>query len=389
MNNNIPYPPLALLKKSTNPGLEFESRRRQLVSYGAESAADITEAEYVDFMSSCEFMNPKYTGKHKDINRLFWLNMSTLVESLGMQNVSEFVKNETDPCTEWKDAYLAPVLLERWSKNKQVFKPDPDFADALFHTKDLQISRWQVAHLPVKEFYIDLSDCKGCAPIVGMFVFVVLTDKELYINEYLLTKDLVYFSFYTGGVFNENGLLSIGDAIEKMTRRSYTVLNPAMQANLPDYDDPVVYKKEKDRTDISLFGVQMIAYLSLQKPDVVEDHITKATYRPQAAVKNKFSEIRRWEVGVRFGQTIRSTIKEAPKGSDCPDEDNGKEETEPEEIAKKARKSPVPHFRCAHWQHYWVGPGRKICEVRWIEPVFVGFGDGTHEVDAVIHKITK
>lgn len=52
---------------------------------------------------------------------------------------------------------------------------------------------------------------------------------------------------------------------------------------------------------------------------------------------------------------------------------------------RKPRKSPVPHFRRAHWQVYWVGKGRKEREVKWLEPIFVGFGDTAKDV--VIHMV--
>lgn len=48
------------------------------------------------------------------------------------------------------------------------------------------------------------------------------------------------------------------------------------------------------------------------------------------------------------------------------------------------RKSPIPHFRRAHWHKFWVGEGRNTLKVKWIEPVFVGQGPSSN---ATIHKI--
>jgi len=30
-----------------------------------------------------------------------------------------------------------------------------------------------------------------------------------------------------------------------------------------------------------------------------------------------------------------------------------------------------PHVRRAHFHHYWCGPNKERCEVRWVGPVFV------------------
>lgn len=43
-------------------------------------------------------------------------------------------------------------------------------------------------------------------------------------------------------------------------------------------------------------------------------------------------------------------------------------------------------FRSAHWQHYWTGKGRTICEVKWIEPTFVGL-NAKESKNITIHTI--
>ena len=48
------------------------------------------------------------------------------------------------------------------------------------------------------------------------------------------------------------------------------------------------------------------------------------------------------------------------------------------------RRSPIPHFRCAHWHGFWVGKGRTEYAVKWMEPVYVG---GENTKDVVIHRV--
>ena len=63
-------------------------------------------------------------------------------------------------------------------------------------------------------------------------------------------------------------------------------------------------------------------------------------------------------------------------------------ETQTAKAVSENRKPPIPHFRAAHWSHYWTGKGRTNCELRWIEPIFVcGDYDSSKNSDIIIHKI--
>ena len=59
--------------------------------------------------------------------------------------------------------------------------------------------------------------------------------------------------------------------------------------------------------------VQILNYLSSVQPDIEENPQTKKTYRkpaPHTEPKNKYSEIQKWDVGVRFGAAFRAWKKE-------------------------------------------------------------------------------
>lgn len=58
--------------------------------------------------------------------------------------------------------------------------------------------------------------------------------------------------------------------------------------------------------------VQILNYLSSVQPDIEENPQTKKTYRkpaPHTEPKNKYSEIQKWDVGVRFGAAFRAWKK--------------------------------------------------------------------------------
>lgn len=53
---------------------------------------------------------------------------------------------------------------------------------------------------------------------------------------------------------------------------------------------------------------QTVMYLASKKPDVSENEVTRKTYKPSKIIKNKFSEIQKWDVGVRYGSEIRTVL---------------------------------------------------------------------------------
>ena len=147
-----------------------------------------------------------------------------------------------------------------------------------------------------------------------------------------------------------------------------------------DFKEPVYSRKE-----LSLLALQLICYITSKEPDINENDVTKSTYkRPKkdSKPKNKFSEIQKWDVGYKYGKTIRTKIKEAEKQYYSSQRIGSNQNS-------KKRAPLTPHFRCAHWHHYWTGKGRTEYEVRWIEPTFVGFGDSIEKkaIHATIHKV--
>lgn len=112
--------------------------------------------------------------------------------------------------------------------------------------------------------------------------------------------------------------------------------------------------------------------------------MAKQLYAPLVFIEkcNKYggyNEVYKQEVGVRIGKKISTNIKEMKKA----------EKKEQAIAASHGHKSPIPHFRSAHWHGYWYGHGDdKKLEYKWIEPVFVcGSYSSDKDSDVVIHKV--
>lgn len=375
------YTPLQFISKSENAGHEFEARKQQFIEMGCQNLSDMTANDFIRFVLSSDFFSPDYKGKYKDINILLASNSQSLFEHLHM-NPQQFAGFGYDIKTEWKDIYLAPCLTERWSKNKQVYKPDPDFADALLTTEKLQLVKYQLEHLPCNDFYIDLESCIQFDPVIGIFVHVDTTATCAYVSLYLLTKELVFFSFYGGGEYDENGIIDI--RLEDMPLdKTYDIFMPLSK----NQNGPRRMEYKLSRSCSTIFALQMLCYISSSKPEILENPVTQKTYRKTDRVKNKFSEIRQWDVGVTYGKTIRRKVKEQEEkksaGQNTAAENGQKNELLIRMNEGKKRKSPCMHYRSAHWQHYWTGKGRTVCETRWIAGTFVG----DEAANVVIHKV--
>ncbi len=132
--------------------------------------------------------------------------------------------------------------------------------------------------------------------------------------------------------------------------------------------------------------INLVLYICSVNADMLErpTHPSRQTTRKgkiQTATKPHV-----WEVGVRVGAALRSIIaKETATNQKNSD------------IHASSHASPRPHYRRAHWHHYWTGPKSKPEErtltLKWLPPIPVGIpeidGESPDKTPAVIHHIDK
>lgn len=354
----IDYTPIKILKNYIN---SFNMIKDVLVKMHIPEAEYLTEDKLFYMLLNTE-ENP--------ITVSLFNIMFNGMYNLDKNFLNNIKNNKLSGEAEFKDVFMLPLILEKWSKSKQIFKPDPDFADALLHTDKLCISSNMIDHLPYNLFYVDLTACKMFNPMEGAFVHVEKLNDSVYFSVYLVDKNLTYFSFYLHCYFDENNCIIITPETLSSKDIGYDVWKPFC------FEPDLEVNCSVDRVSINLFILQLIAYLSIDEPQLTESDMTKNTYRKpnkSSQVKNKWSEVRIQDVGVKYGSDFRKTILKYKNESS----DN---------TNTSKRKSPIPHFRCAHWHKFWIGKGRKTLKVMWIEPVFVGNGEPSN---ATIHKIKK
>lgn len=324
-------------------------------------------------------IEPQYSQQER-VNVLKKHSRFSMVLSHLHENAPERVIKET-----MSDLNAMSVIL-LWAKNKQVYSLDKDFINELVNTETVTTSKDAWDFLPYNTFYIDLSANKEvCERIIGegMFIRVVKTsspvqgdDQSLYMVSICKVTDKLFFNdeyFFINTDFEQR--------VDEMNFKTHVPISRSpeqifyMNGASPE-------QTEFDGKSFDVLIPQILSYLSSVEPDIGENELTKKTYRkPQTdiAPKNKFSEIQRWDVGVRFGTAFRKwkTDKSSQKGKDG----------HHEEIVSGYHSKQRPHSRRAHWSHYWYGHGEnKVKRPKWVNAYFVNIKE-QGETPTVIHKV--
>ena len=342
----------------------------------------LSEEAFVNYVLHPDFLNVNAKNPlYVKLNTNLMQNLPMIMDNLGYTE-ERLRKQDIDASTyllsDIRDVLIMQVLLDRWARNKQVLKPNPVFAEYLIATDKLSISKDILEHLPFSNFYIDLEDCNKdnfYGNICGIYVDISKVDVDsVAISLQVLSKDMMIFSQYMGINSNEpvkidTSQFSTGDVVGKV---------PAMEQDNRYADNTTLNTQA-----IITIALQLIMYMNVKEPDINPAPEMSHTYRPSThKIKNKYSEIYKQEVGIKIGKKISQSLAEVEKVK--------KTSTPRENTADKTHKSPVPHFRCAHWHHYWTGKGRTNYEVRWIEPVFVcGSYDSSVAGNVTIHGVEE
>ena len=341
------------------------------------------EDDFPSFLFSTSFFNPLYKGKYEAINEYLMNNRE--INKIIMHGIP--FKDYKQRQTEWRDMFGECYVLSEWCKSKVVYKMDNEFFHEIKNTTNLKISSEMLSHLPVNLMYFDLSDVKNIGEFSGAWVDVHhVKDKQFMFAIYMVTNGSIcprnrhaIFSYYCTYLFNDKVTEIEIDPKDMVTSsiNDYFVRDYEITDGNGTIIRQPLDRKDDHRGDIIIAIIQTLQFLHAQTEDISESEITKSTYRPSTIIKNKFSEVRMWDVGVRYGKAIKFAKLQVEKQM--------KEESEKEESKEKKRRKPVrPHIRSAHWQRYHVGEGRKQIKVNWIPPIYVC---GGKEIPVTIHKV--
>ena len=336
---------------------------------------DATVEDLYDYAFSYEFFKPGYIGKFdkyndyimhdRDINKIFFpmFKMSQIEER----------------STEWKDVTTTNLVVNLWRNYKMVYKIDNEFFHEIKQTKDLITTYDMFEKLPFKCFYIDLSDVKNISDFNGAWVYVVKDNKRedfIGVNIYMISEYAdTFYTYYSW--YNFKAQPEVKWNIKDLPESEFVRRDIREEIEGITEDTTVLRQDYDPRDDIVVAIFQIMSFIAIDANDVSENPITKKTYKKhsKSEIKDTFSEVKMYDVGIRYGKAIKVAKQEYKK------------QIKRNYNITKERKPVRPHVRRAHWQRYHIGKGRTDIKTKWIAPVYV-CGNGK-EIPVTIREIKK
>lgn len=283
--------------------------------------------EFVRYIMSEKFLSNAYQGKFHEYNAL-------MIDAWKKMPVE--MKKENETVKDMRETNIAEAVTYRWRKYKRIYTFDRDLEKSLSDMEKCKMNCTLLSMLPLNCFYIEFDEYSNLGQYMeGILFDIVWTDNSYLLSMIRIGRDK---KFYTD--FEEITLNSIFDISRDYMTKGYS---PNIGLPLDTF------------LDYKIFIHNALLYLCASNADILENEITKQTYKKTNRIKDKFSELERFDVGKKYGTIIRHICNEE---SDKKTTSNG-------------HKSPRPHIRCAHWQTYHVGKDRKETRLVWKQPVFV------------------
>ena len=251
----------------------------------------------------------------------------------------------------------AIFALAPWRLSKEVYVIDEDLKDLLFEQDgELDVPDEILLQLPYPCFYVELPNTYyRVDKIHGFFVTleydVTNGDKEL--KPVFLTNngDIFSYSIHIGAKTIEESVDMLDKQALENTNGDKELKRLALKA-MQDSAETKTFLKQI---------LQVILYILAQNAEIAPNSEQSFITKRGKTVKDKYSEIRKWDVGVRIGAAIR--------------QQKAKEQSRQKEHKQSEHQSPRPHMRRGHWHHFWTGPKaqpeeRKLI-LKWLSPMAI------------------
>ena len=204
--------------------------------------------------------------------------------------------------------------LYKWRRSKEVYRVDETLRKELYDGEaDIVIPMDIIKCMPFESIYIqsDGWETDDGKPIDGVLVARGIPSVPEH-------NDILLLTWFWGVDYYYSLLLKKADD-------SFTVLREAGME---------VHQNET---------LAMLQYICSVNADISPAKSQQTIYRRDSTIKDKYHEIRKWDVGIRVGRALSKSRKDV--------------EPEGVRIVNLGNGTPKrPHIRRAHWCHYWVGP---------------------------------
>ncbi len=266
---------------------------------------------------------------------------------------------------EVESSYLFFYAALNWREHKQIFEFDEDICAELCDNNSLDedIPVEVLSNLPYNCFFVRLP-------------------KEFITLAYIKTKNNRYDERQNVYGFYYFALNGVGTFVVVLENRATVSLcfdlsdkNKSIREAFRKYTMP----GNEDTYNLCNKLMQLVLYICASNADIQENPAQKRIYRrPQkrSEIKNRFSEIRKWNVGFRYGDKLRKAKKRY-------------EYSDEQQSAEPGTKKR-PHSRRAHYHHFWTGskydPSQRKLVLKWLAPMLIHGDQENYENEAVIHR---
>ena len=267
----------------------------------------------------------------------------------------------------------AIFALSPWRLSKEVYVVDEDLKELLFEQDgELDVPNEILLQLPYPCFYVELPNTYYRSDkIHGFFVALEYDvnngDKEL--KPVFLTEDGNIFSYSI-----HIGSKTIAESVNILNRQALENTNG--NKDLQRLALQAIQESEETKKFLKQI-LQVILYILAQNAEITPNSEQAFITKRGKTIKDKYSEIRKWNVGFRTGQAIRA-YKEKEKSENHKEKSDG------------THASPRPHMRRGHWHNFWTGPkndeaNRKLV-LKWVAPTAVATNQ--EDTPVVFHNVT-
>ena len=265
----------------------------------------------------------------------------------------------------------AIFALAPWRPSKEVYVIDEDLKELLFEQDgELDIPDEILLKLPYPCFYVELPNTYYRKDkIHGFFVTLEYDvnngDREL--KPIFLTDNGDIFSYSI-----HIGAKTIEESVDMLDKQALENTNGNKELKR------LALKAMQDSAETKMFLkqiLQVILYILAQNAEITPSSEQSSITKRGKTVKDKYSEIRKWDVGIRVGAAIR--------------QQKMREQSELTEYKQNSHNSPRPHMRRGHWHHFWTGPKTKPEErkliLKWLSPMTIAANPD--DTPIVLHKV--
>ena len=289
---------------------------------------------------------------------------------------------------EYVPSFLA---YKAWQRTKAVYSFTPEFVEAMSQTADSSIYISLLERLPFKDmlffFPQEVLPMPNGEEIAGLFVHIESHPEALWIVFNSLDR------------MHQNGSqvlpgIGIGFPVSNGMKISQVFETSQFLEWLSSYKRSLLFNQLNEQTleDLILSekrvlnaAINLLYYLSAKNADIRPVKRQKKKNRASTSSHDdSVPAVKQYEVGAEYSDIVYRHLTE---NTDSTEDDDGENDEDVVDRAKKSGKKRRPHARRAHWQHYWTGEGRTKLELRWKSDLFVGANRDNQAV--IVYDVPK